>query len=64
MLAEKPRIKRILVTARDQDTGENESVTVYETTPGQVIKAIRKLAKDDKGNSVASDAKEPTKVHA
>jgi hypothetical protein len=41
MQTDKPRPSRVYVTARDPDgTSRSESITVYDSTPKQVIKLI------------------------
>lgn len=64
MTLTKKQVKRVYVTARDPDTGESKTTTVYETTPESFIDAIktqlqsepRKMAENVKaGESASSD---------
>jgi len=41
MTLTKKQVKRVYVTARDPETGESKTTTVYETTPESFIDAIK-----------------------
>jgi hypothetical protein len=46
MQLEAPKIERqrVYVIARDPETGESKSMTLYECTPEEVLEAIRAMA--------------------
>lgn len=39
---------RVLLTARDRETGRSQSVTLYGTTPEAVIEAVKEMTKQHK----------------
>lgn len=42
----KPKPPRVYVSATDAITRKSDYITLYETTPAEVIDQLRKLAKD------------------
>lgn len=57
MQLEKPKsnVRRVYVTAKDAETGQSKSTTLYQTTPEAVIASVEETARRSEENAEKSE---------